>query len=138
MLFDTRQDDAARVAAFTGPQGDRQRKYFQALARELLKQTRLVESAWKGPPGFAATFAAGGQDQLNLLVNDMLTAIEAGAQGRLQLAIDKHAEQHARSELVEGGLSGTSQQGLLALLLGARAVFFGRRRRRPRRLSARS
>lgn len=125
MLFDSRQDEAARLAGFTGPQGDRQRKYFQALSRELVRQTRLVENAWKGPSGFAATFSAGGQQQLNLVVNDMLTAIETGAQGRLQLAIDKRAEQQARSELVEGGLSGTSQEGVLALLRGARAVYSG-------------
>jgi predicted lipoprotein len=125
MLFDTRQDDAARLAAFTGPEGDRQRRYFQALARELLTETRLVEHAWDGPVGFAAKFSSGGQQQLNLLVNDMLTAIETGAQGRLRLVIDKHREQQAGFELVEGGMSGTSQQGLLALLLGARAMFSG-------------
>ena len=125
LLFDTRQDDAARVATFAGPEGDRQRKYFQALSRELLTQTRLVERAWDGPGGFAATFSAGGQQQLNLLVNDLLTAIETGAQGRLQLVIAKHGEQVAGPELVEGGLSGTSQQGLLGLLLGARSLFSG-------------
>jgi uncharacterized protein len=125
MLFDSRQDEAGRIAGFTGPQGERQRKYFRALVQELLRQTRLVENAWKGPAGFAAKFGAGGQPQLNLVVNDMLTAIETGAQGRLQLAIDKRAEQQARSELVEGGLSGTSQEGVLALLRGARAVYSG-------------
>ena len=58
-------------------------------------------------------------------MNDILNAIEVGAQGRLLLAVDKRTEQYARSELVEGGPSGTSQGGVLALLLGARAVFFG-------------
>jgi predicted lipoprotein len=125
MLFDTRQSDAARIAAFAGPDGDRQRKYFQALARELLTETRRVEQAWEGPAGFAAKFSAGGQQQLNLLVNDLLTAIETGAQGRLRLVIDKQGEQLAGPELVEGGLSGTSQQGLLALLIGARSMFSG-------------
>jgi len=125
LLFDTRQDAAARLAAFSGPQGERQRKYFLALVQELLRQTRQVESAWKGSRGFAANFAGGGQDTLNLLVNDLLNAIEVGAQGRLLLAIDKRLEQHARSELVEGGPSGTSQAGVLALLAGARAVFAG-------------
>ena len=51
MLFDTRQDEAARLASFSGPQGERQRKYFLALARELVRQTRLVESAWQGGRG---------------------------------------------------------------------------------------
>jgi uncharacterized protein len=125
MLFDTRQDDAARVAAFTGPAGERQRRYLRALAQELVKQTRLVESAWQGPAGFAARFGSGGQQHLNLLVNDMLTAIETGAQGRLRLAIDKRTGPRVSSELVEGGLSGTSQEGLLALLLGARAMYSG-------------
>jgi predicted lipoprotein len=125
MLFDTRQDEAARLASFTGPQGERQRKYFLALARELVRQAQLVERAWQGPSGFAATFGAGGQKQLNLLVNDMLGAIETGAQGRLRLVIDKQHEQAPLPELVEGALSGTSQQGLLALLEGAQAIFSG-------------
>jgi len=125
MLFDTRQDEAARLAAFTGAQGERQRKYFLALARELVRQTRLVENAWQGPGGFAAKFGTGGQQQLNLLVNDMLGAIETGAQGRLRLVLDKQHEQAPLPELVEGALSGTSQQGLLALLEGARAMFSG-------------
>jgi predicted lipoprotein len=125
LLFDTRQDDAARVAAFSGAQGERQRKYFLALVQELLKQTRDVENAWKGSQGFAVKFAGGGQDTLNLIVNDLLNAIEVGAQGRLLLAVDKRVEQHSRSELVEGGPSGTSQAGVLALLVGARAVFSG-------------
>lgn len=125
MLFDTRQDDAARIAAFSGPQGERQRTYFRALARELVRQTRLVERAWQGPAGFAAKFGAGGQPQLNLLVNDLLTAIETGAQGRLRLVIDKQHEQAPLPELVEGALSGTSQQAVLALLRGAQEMFSG-------------
>jgi predicted lipoprotein len=125
MLFDPRQDEAARLASFSGPQGDRQRKYFLALARELVRQTRLTESAWQGPAGYAANFGAGGQQQLNLLVNDMLTAIESGAQGRLRLVIDKVGDPAHLPELVEGGMSATSQQAVLALLRGAQAAFAG-------------
>src|SRR5262245_14711452 len=125
MLFDPRQDEAARLASFSGAQGDRQRKYFLALARELVRQTRLIESAWQGASGSAATFGAGGQKQLNLLVNDMLTAIEGGAQGRLRLVIDKVGDPAHLPELVEGGMSATSQQAVLALLRGAQAAFDG-------------
>lgn len=125
MLFDIRQNDTARVAAFAGPQGERQRKYLQALVRDLETKTRLLESAWQGPSGYAAKFAAGGQQQLNLLVNDMLAAIEAGAQTRLQAVIDRHAADQLPTDLVEGGLSGTSQQGVAALLAGANAAFRG-------------
>ena len=125
LLFDPRQDDAARVAAFSGPQADRQRKYLQALTRELAARTQQVAGAWNGPAGYATTFGAGGQASLNLLVNDMLTAIEAGAQERLRVVIDRRTDPLLRTDLVEGGLSGTSQQGLLALLIGAQAAFAG-------------
>lgn len=125
LLFDIRRDDGARLATFTGTEGERQRKYFMSLTKELVAKTRLVESAWKGQAGYAARFGSGGQQQLNLLVNDLLTAVETGAQGRLRIVIDRHAEPQFLSELVEGGPSGTSQQALLALLIGARTTFTG-------------
>ena len=65
----------------------------------------------------------------------MLAAIETGAQGRLQIVIDRHTEPQFVTELVEGAMSGTSQQGLLALLLGAKTAFSGGDGRGPRRLS---
>jgi predicted lipoprotein len=123
MLFDVRQDDAMRVAAFSGPQGERQRQYFRALAGELAAKTRLVQGAWEGPTGYGAGFAAGGQNQLNLLVNDLLQAIELGAENRLRVVLERNTEPQFRTDIVEGGLSGTSQQGLIALLAGARAAF---------------
>jgi uncharacterized protein len=125
MLFDTRQDDAARLKAFSGTEGARQRDYFRALARELVQKTTSVEAAWKRPGGYAAVFGAGGQDQLNVLVNDILAAIETGAQDRLRLAREVRADSQFRAELVEGGLSNTSHPGLLALLTGAQSMFSG-------------
>jgi predicted lipoprotein len=86
-------------------------------------RTAQVESAWRA--GYAAAFQTGGQQHLNLLLNDLLAAIETGAQGRLQVVIDHQGEPQLRTDLVEGGLSGTSQEGLLALLQGAQAVFAG-------------
>lgn len=125
LLFDPRLDDRGRIAAFAGPQGARQRAYAQALARDLSKRSREIEGAWQGPAGYAARFGAGGQQGLNLLVNDMLAALEIGAQGRLQAVIDHRNDPQLRTDLVEGGLSGTSQQGVLALLQGVRAAFSG-------------
>ena len=93
-------DDRGRIAAFVGPQGARQRRYFQAIAHELSKNTLQVESAWQGPTGYAARFSAAGQQQLNLLVNDLLTAIETGAQGRLQVVVDHRGEPQLRTDLV--------------------------------------
>ena len=125
LLFDPRLDDRGRAAAFSGERGARQRAYAQALARELAKRTREIEAAWQGPAGYAATFGSDGQQGLNLLINDMLAALEIGAQGRLQTVIDHRADPQLRTDVVEGGLSGTSQQGVLALLQGVRAAFVG-------------
>jgi predicted lipoprotein len=125
LLFDPHLDDAARVAAFTGASGERQRLYLQALARDLVKQTRLVARAWQAPTGYVTAFGAGGQAQLNVLVNDILESVETGAESRLRLVLERHAEGQFRGELLEGGLSGMSQQGLLALLTGARSLFSG-------------
>lgn len=125
LLFDPRLDDRGRAAAFSGASGARQRAYAQALARELSKRSRDIETAWQGPAGYAATFGSGGQQGLNVLVNDMLAALEIGAQGRLQAVIDHRSDPQLRTDLVEGGLSGTSQQGVLALLQGVRTAFAG-------------
>lgn len=126
LLFDGSGDDKARAAAFAGPGGARQRQYLHSLAGDLVTQTATLAAAWQGPAGYAATFGAGGQQQLDLLVNDLLEAIETGAESRLRVVLERHAEPQFRAELLEGGSSGTSQQGLLALLTGARAVFAGR------------
>jgi predicted lipoprotein len=125
MLFDPGRDAAGRIAAFSGPSSGRQRQYLQGLVQDLVNQTRALADAWQGPSGYAAAFGAGGQPQVNLLLNDMLEAIETGAENRLRIVIERHAEPKFRSELLEGGPSGTSQEGLLALLTGARAVFQG-------------
>jgi predicted lipoprotein len=125
LLFDPHTDAAARVATFTGLSGERQRLYVRALARDLVKQSRLVVQAWQAPAGYATKFGAGGQQQLNLLVNDMLEAVETGAENRLRVVLERHTERQFRGELLEGGLSGTSQQGLLALLIGAKSLFSG-------------
>lgn len=125
LLFDPARDTAATLAALTGPAGGRQRQYVRGLAQDLAKQTRTLADAWQGPAGYVTTFGGGGQPQVNLLVNDMLEAIEGGAENRLRVVLERHAERQFKSELLEGGPSGTSQQGLLALLTGAKAVFQG-------------
>jgi putative iron-regulated protein len=122
LLF-TPGHDAALLATFTGPQGERKRTYVQAIARELEAKTRLAEKAWQS--GYAAKFSSGGQDSLNLLVNDMLEAVEVGAQGRLQLVTQWHSVKILRPEIVEGGVSASSQQALLSLLVGAEERFTG-------------
>src|SRR5262245_6698034 len=125
MLFKPAGATASTLAALTAPAGERQRQYVRGLAQDLARETRALADAWQGPGGYATTFGAGGQPQVNMLVNDMLEAIEGGAENRLRVVLERHAERQFRSELLEGGPSGTSQQGLLALLTGAKAVFQG-------------
>jgi len=61
LLFNPAQD-AALLAAFTGPQGERRRTYVRALAHELEKKARLAEDAWKGPAGYGETFKSADGD----------------------------------------------------------------------------
>ena len=120
LLFDV-HDDKARVAA--SPVG----------RRAPAERAQLWPAIWsrRPPPSRRRGRRAGGhlrraQQQLDLLVNDLLEAIETGAESRLRVVLERHAEPQFRSELLEGGASGTSQQGLLALLTAAEAVFAGR------------
>jgi len=108
-----------------GPQEERRRRYLGAIAREFRDPGARVDQGWQTQRGYAGTFGAGGQDSLNLLVNDLIAATETGAQARLQMAIDLKAQGRLTPELVEGGLSGTSYQGLLALLAGVQSAFKG-------------
>ena len=124
LLFDP--DNVASVlSAFTGPHGQRRRDYVRATAYDLEKRARAVEKAWQGPEGYAAKFAAGGQDSINLLVNDMLEAVEVGAQGRLLLVKEWNAAKVLKAEFVEAGLSGASLQAMVSLLTGAEERFNG-------------
>jgi predicted lipoprotein len=125
LLFDDRRDEVRQLASLAGPQGERERQYLRTLARELVQETRRVADAWQRTGGYASSFDAGGQDSLNLLVNDLLTAIELGAQNRLRIVVDQHRANASRPDLIEGALSGTSQRGVLALLTGTRAAFSG-------------
>ncbi len=125
LLFDDRRDDGFQVASLSGAQGERERQYLRTVARELAHDTRRVADAWQRTGGYAASFNAGGQDSLNLLVNDLLSAIELGAQNRLRIVVDQYRAKASRPDLVEGALSATSQRGLVALLTGTRAAFSG-------------
>lgn len=125
LLFDDGRDDTLHLARLSASQGERERQYLRMLARELAHETRRVAEAWQRTDGYASSFNAGGQDSLNLLVNDLLTAIELGAQNRLRIVVDQHRARASRPDLVEGALSATSQRGLLALLTGTRAAFAG-------------
>lgn len=124
LLFDP-GNDAAILAAFTGPQGERRRTYVRTTARDLETRVRAVEKAWQGPNGYAASFAAGGQASINLLVNDILEAVEVGAQSRLYLIKEWNTAKVLKPEFVEAGLSAASQQALLSLLAGAEERFNG-------------
>ena len=124
LLFDPGHDEAL-LATFSGPQSERRRLYVKAIAHDLETRARAAEKAWQGPNGYAASFAAGGQSSINLLINNMLEAVEVGAQARLLLIKEWNAAKVLRPEFVEAGVSAASQQALLSLLIGAEERFNG-------------
>ncbi|HKB09754.1 MAG TPA: imelysin family protein [Vicinamibacterales bacterium] len=125
LLFEGGADAAAQAAAFNGDAGRRRREYARVLGHDVAAQTAKLAGTWQGKASYAATFGAGGQEQLNVLVNDLVEAIEVGAANRLRLVLERHGEKQFRAELLEGGASGTSQTGLLALLTAGRAIALG-------------
>jgi predicted lipoprotein len=125
LLFGDRVDDAGRLASFSGTAGARRREYLRALAADLVKKTQLVASRWQGPAGYAATFAMGGQQQLNVLFNDLRAALDLGVKSPLQTVLDRQLEPQFPFEQVEGSLSGVSQQSVLAVLAGVRRAYSG-------------
>lgn len=126
LLFDLKGGDAAVLATFRGAQSERRKTYLKALAADLLGNAERVLTAWNAAEGgYKTTFVAGGQDSVNLIVNDMLQAIEIAAEERLKYAIFLHEGKLLRLDFIQGAAAGISQRGVAQVLRGGHRLFSG-------------
>jgi predicted lipoprotein len=125
LLFGSKGANDAILRGYQGEENERRRLYLKALASDLVVQAERVTGEWTRKGGYKATFVAGGQESVNLIVNDMIQALEIATEERLKYAISLHENNLLKPEFIQGSLSGTSQRGVLSVLTGAQRLYLG-------------
>jgi predicted lipoprotein len=106
------------------PTVERRRMYIRELARDL--QKRLHGAAAEAQSSdFAKKFSDGGQDSINLLVNQVTDGVEGGMLLPLNMALEQLTAETLRYDALEGVASSTSLSSLLAMLDGLHRYHLG-------------
>jgi predicted lipoprotein len=110
-----------------GPDAEKHRAYLIALGQELASKATLLGNDWTAPGGAGASqkLTAGGQESVNLLVNQLATGIEDTAERHLNFVLVLPNPISRQLYRVERSRSGSSLEGLLAGLEGAQKLFTG-------------
>jgi uncharacterized protein len=116
---------APPLEMISAPAAQRRRDYLVILARDLETKAGDLEKAWSDPgsQAVAAKFADGGQQSLNQLVNVIAVALEDVSDRHLHLALVLPKPLAAQIYRIERTPSGTSMQGLLAILESAQKIY---------------
>jgi predicted lipoprotein len=125
LLFDLKGGDDAVLAAYQAASGERRKTYLRALTADLARQAQRLLSAWTQPGGYAGTFIASGQDGINLVVNDLLQALEIATEERLRVALDMHQNKVLKPEFIQNAASGISHRNIVHVLDGAHRLYAG-------------
>jgi predicted lipoprotein len=123
LLFPLGCDDAATLARWTGPIGNRALPFADAIGRSVVAYADGVSRALGDGSAYAATFAKGGQPNLNRLVNQMADTLESNVLGRLMRVLDGERNHQLGPSEVEGWPSGTSHEIVLAHLEASRRFY---------------
>jgi uncharacterized protein len=102
--------------------------YLAALANDVNGKASQLASDWTatGSQSAAAKFVAGGQENVNRLVNGMAQSIEGTIQYHLNLALVLPPPVVHQLYRLEGNRSGISLKGVVATLEGLDALYHGR------------
>jgi hypothetical protein len=135
LLFEpakTQTNGAGKTAlvleGLTGPDAEKYRAYLGALGQELASKATLLADDWNlaGTAGASQKFAAGGQQSVNLLVNQLAACVEDAAERHLRFVLVLPSPIAKQLYRVERSRSGSSLAGLVTALQGAREIFTGR------------
>jgi uncharacterized protein len=124
-LFSASHDDGAVLARFAGAGGDRIRQFSGALASSVTEYADGVARAIGGGTVYAATFARGGQESVNRLVNQMVDTMESGVAGRLIRVAELEENHRLTPSEIEGWPSGTSRDIVLAYATSTERLYSG-------------
>src|SRR5882672_2713566 len=102
----------------SGPDSQRRTAFLLAVARDLKSKASQLANDWSatGDTGPPAKFIKGGQDSVNLLVNQLARAIEEAAERRLNFVLMLPSPIAGQLNRIERSRSASSLQGLLACL----------------------
>jgi len=134
LLFDCPGDQPAGTAKtpttlklLTGTQSQRRGLYLLTLARDLEAKASHLATDWTAPgdQGAMAKFVAGGQESVNLLVNQLAVAMEDAAEHSLNFVLELPLPISPQLDRIERGRSGSSLQGLIAALEGVQQMYRG-------------
>ena len=109
------------------PDSQRRRSFLLAVAVDLEVKARQVANDWSqhGDRGETAKFVSGGQESLNLLVNQLAASMEDVAEKRLHFVLLLRPPISEEFYRIERSRSGSSLEGVLASLDGIQKTFRG-------------
>jgi uncharacterized protein len=123
----TNQSVPPLLAALVGQNRERTRSYLLALGRELASQASGIAHDWNtlDASGAHAKLVKGGQQSVNLLVNQLAACIEDVSENHLHFVLVLPNPISRQLYRVERSRSGSSLEGVLATLEGAQRIFQG-------------
>jgi predicted lipoprotein len=115
------------LETFSRPGSTRRSHYLVALAHDLESKATQLAGDWtaSGDQSAAAKFVAGGQASLNRVINEFAQLVEQVSEQRINFILQLPKPISGQLGRIEGSLSGTSQQSVLALLEGAQKLCRG-------------
>jgi predicted lipoprotein len=123
----TNQNSPLILAALAGQNRERARSYLLALGREVASQATVIANDWNSidASGAHTKFVKGGQQRVNLLVNQLAGCLEDVSENHLHFVLVLPNPISRQLYRVERSRSGTSLEGVLATLEGAQRLFQG-------------
>jgi predicted lipoprotein len=123
----TNQNSPLILSALAGQNRERTRSFLLALGRELVNQATVIANDWNtlDASGAQTKFVKGGQQSVNLVVNQLAACLEDVSQDHLHFVLVLPQPISRQLYRVERSRSGTSLGGVLATLEGAQRMFQG-------------
>jgi predicted lipoprotein len=123
----TNQNVPPLLSVLTGQNRERTRSYLLAIGREVANQATVIAHDWNSldASGAQAKFVKGGQQSVNLLVNQLAICIEDVSGNHLHFVLVLPNPISRQLYRVERSRSGSSLEGVVATLEGAQRLFQG-------------
>ncbi|MFT3926342.1 MAG: imelysin family protein [Myxococcales bacterium] len=125
LLFDPPQAGQGPLERFMGSGGARASEYAVALAKNVNAYADDMQAALGDGAAFARSFSESTEQNLNSLVNQMVSTVETVAVQRLGFTLELLKNQRLSSDSLEGGKSGLSTQISETLLATTERLYLG-------------
>src|SRR5204863_1362027 len=108
-------------------ESNRRRGYALALARDIERKASQLANDWarSDAQGASAKFVVAGQESVNVLVNQLASTIEAIAEKQVKFVLSLPKPISRQLDRIEGSHSGTSLDGIVAIMEGVRTIYKG-------------